>query len=114
MNFPLKVTIAAACMATILAGCSSTTLTPEGYQKKVAALRANPALRAKEIANCIARKRSPESIESMALLLDVDKTRAYSVACPRLINGVASGAMSYDDFSNDRWTVGYVKVMQGR
>ncbi len=108
--------LAVAIVAAALASCA-TQATPERYKAASTALEGSAALRAKTIAHCVQHKWRKETIENLALLLDVSESKAPALGCQRVINGVASGRLTYEDFEKTRRgdiTAKVVKVLQGR
>ncbi len=108
--------MAVAIVTSALASCA-TQATPEKYQAASSALEGSAALRTKMIAQCVQQKWRKETIENLALLLDVSESKAPALGCQRVINGMASGKLTYEDFEKTRRgdiTAKVVKVLQGR
>lgn len=108
--------MAVAIVTSALASCA-TQGTPEKYTAASSALEGSAALRTKTIAQCVQQKWRKETIENLALLLDVSESKAPALGCQRVINGMASGKLTYEDFEKARrgdMTAKVVKVLQGR
>lgn len=90
------------------------------YKTAQTALSGSPALKRETVASCIKDEnaRSASDKAEIATVLNIDPKNYAPVFCKRLINGMASGRISYDDYAKlDSPTADsskVIRVLQGR
>jgi hypothetical protein len=113
MNFirsvPVVLTLAA------LASCTSQ---QERFNAELPIIKESPSARAQVIAKCAAQPMQPEMLDQIAFYIKVQRSEMKQVMCHRLMNGVVSGKITYDDFKalfqKKMVTPALVGVLKGR
>ena len=101
--------------ALFLTGC----LTKSRYEAGQEALKGSPALKADLIAKCVKDNRSTDDEKKMLrnYMNLAPGQDVIGVLCVRVINGIAAGRISNDDFltaSNGNPNVRFLTVLKGR
>lgn len=99
----------------LLSGC----VTRNNYESVVTALNGSPALRAKQIENCISKRKytSPTQRHNLALLMNLPDSAADSTFCRRVVNAMANGRISFREVKgtmHGQLTPNLVRIAQGR
>jgi hypothetical protein len=102
-----------------LASCATTPAkpTPQSYAAAQTMLEGSPGIRKLVQNKCATDMATLQQKQVMSLLANVPQDRVARVVCERLIKAMASGRLTYSDFTQtlDRHpTVTAVKVVQGR
>ena len=115
----MKITKTISALATIalLSGCA---MSQERYMAMKTAFEGSPKLRQKAVAECELHesKMSPKTIRNVALVANTTPDKMPYVICSRLMNGLVSGRLTYEDYrktiTSDVPPPAVIKVMQGR
>lgn len=84
------------------------------------AFEGSPKLRQKAVAECELHesKMSPKTIRNVALVANTTPDKMPYVICSRLMNGLVSGRLTYEDYrktiTSDAPPPEVIKVIQGR
>ncbi|QOF73824.1 hypothetical protein IG197_12590 [Aminobacter sp. SR38] len=105
-------------LSAIVAGC--TTMSQGEYKTAQTALSGSPALKREIMANCIKREnaRPAKDKADMATVFNINPSNYAQTFCKRMINGMASNRITYQDYRNlDSTTADnsrLIRVLQGR
>ncbi|EFG9152986.1 hypothetical protein BL864_005439 [Escherichia coli] len=105
-----------AMLAVAAAGCAP----PRAqFEAGVEVMRGSPAARQKVHRECMtaAARMTAKEKADMAMALNTSPARVGSLACSRIVAGITSGRLSYDDIrdlSSGRITPKMVRLLQGR
>lgn len=99
----------------LLSGCMS----KNNYESAVTALDGSPALRAKQVENCIRNRSraSPIQRHNLAMLMNVSDAAADGAFCRRVVKAIANGRISYSEARgtmHGQITPNLVRIAQGR
>lgn len=105
-------------ISVIVTGC--TTMSQGEYKTAQTALAGSPALKRETMNSCIKDEnaRSAKDKAEMAAVFNIDPKNYAATFCKRLINGMASNRITYQDYANlDSSTADnskLIRVLQGR
>jgi hypothetical protein len=99
----------------LLASCTSQ---KEKFNAQLPIMKESPSARARVIAKCTAHPMQPEELDQIAFYVKVQRNEVKQVMCQRLMSGVVSGKITYDDFEalfqKKMVTPALVSVLKGR
>lgn len=98
----------------LLSGCVATKDQFETYQTVV---QGSGRARQVELKQCLTMKPSQLELRNMALIVDAPENKAVSIICHRVMKGIVSGTLTYDDYlkaQHGTLTPKLIKVVQAR
>lgn len=105
-------------IAIALALLSSCTSPEKNFSEALPLLKESPSARAMAIEKCMTPALEPEVLDQLAFYVKAPRSEVMRATCQRVVNGVASGKITYNDFKaihqKKMLTPAFVAVLKGR